>query len=297
MSSSLRTTLAATSVTALLALAGSWTETSPQVEARPAQHHQDRDGDFLPDQLERFVRTDPSHSDSDRDGVGDFRAVTGDSAGGAIDHGMRTLVATTPRADGDNDVWLHLLFRFVGDEIPPISELQPYIDWRGSVKVPLTRLLDYGTAVLDFRQDGEFLLAHLAVRIGTQSELNEALWTDDFVIGTHAVIDGLSLHSAIQIDEVSTPAGDTLIALLPTESDQVSIQTLGQEDEADPFWTKNRACSMSLEVVSAVGTGVIVKVVSAECTSSPGMQCPPGCSENLGRLIYLADGVIAVGSY
>ncbi len=294
----------ATLMTATIAVSAAFLVLAPSFQAPEARAAQgelfpDTDGDLLPDALEHGTFSNPALVDSDGDGVDDFLATVKHlrsdplaSTAGTQDHEMRVLLSSRTLEDGARSLWMHLLFRFVGDTIPPIERLDPYIYWR-TWRLPLSQLVGYGQSEIRFRQhpeDGLFVLVNL--ELGLEDDIR-FIRPYTYTIGVDASLDGKDTNSGVFIQSLEDPSGGSVFAtLVPMNHGQVSYQFLNQGDAENPFWSSDRICMMSLEVFSRGTEGHICEVVTAVCEPLEGnFRCPPSCPQAVGTLMFFPAGL------
>jgi len=297
----------ATIATAMLAVAGTLLALAPTLEAPLARASQgelfpDTDGDFLPDSLEYGTYSNPIVADSDGDGVGDFLATVRHlrsdprAAARPEDHEMRVLLSSETRGDGSRALWMHLLFRFVGDSIPPIEQLDPYIYWR-TWRLPLSQLVGYGQAEIKLRQSPEHgLFALVSLELGDEEDIR-FIRPYSYTIGVDASLDGRQTSSGIFIQAIDDPStgGDVFASLVPMNSGQVSYQFLNQHDSENPFWSTDRICLMTLELFSRGTEGHICEIIGANCEPLEGdFRCPPTCPDSVGSLMFFPNGMTTI---
>ncbi|MHC5062640.1 MAG: hypothetical protein ACYTG5_01545 [Planctomycetota bacterium] len=297
----------ATLATAGLAVAASLLALAPSFEAPQARASQgelfpDTDGDLLPDALEFGTFSNPALVDSDGDGIDDFLATVMHlrsdplaSTAGVQDHEMRILLSSETREDGARALWMHMLFRFVGDTIPPIERLDPYIDWR-TWRLPLSQLVGYGQSEIRFKQHpdhGLFVLVNL--ELGTEDDIR-FIRPHTYTIGVDASLDGKETSSGVFIQSIEDPTGgDVFASLVPMNSGQVSYQFLNQGDSENPFWSSDRICIMTLEVFSRGTEGHICEIIDAACEPLEGnFRCPPTCPQTVGTLMFFPAGMTTI---
>lgn len=286
------------------------------VRALPPPSSVDTDGDFLPDDIEWVLLTDPTLADSDTDGVDDFQSVvrhiypdpleeplggagtTGTGTGGTSsaglsasggvtpppDHKARLVVSSRADQDGTPAVWVHVLFEFATTSAPPLQAFDVWIDyygWRASIASALSGpQTEYATTTATSGN----CLARLSFRLADEAAL---LPFDPLTIGAEINAQGASLATGVML---SSYAG-VITALTPISSASLVAVYLNSNTGQNPFWSSERVCSMALSVVAGAPSGSLCEVVTSRCRQAGQLRCPPSCSSSTGRLIYVPNGL------
>lgn len=259
----------------------------------------DRDGDLLPDSVEHVLLLDPTNRDSDDDGTDDFlHAAQGryadlGSSGApapAMDHAFRVVATAEPNGAGANDVWVHLLFRFLGTSTAPLQDLRPFLDHWG-YNLPLEPVLGQGDLEIRSRQHPtEGLYVRASVQLVAEGTLRTLM---PCTIGARVVLGGRAVTSGAYLQHVD---GHT-VAYVANGPDTGMLQTLAIPRNDDPFWTSNRICLLRLAVVASTAGGTYAEVRRADCIMGrPNTSCPPTCASSVGRIVFFPDGMRTVTS-
>lgn len=260
--------------------------------ADPSDPTVDTDGDLLPDVLEWVLLLDPRRRDTDGDGTDDFLhavqhrvpTTVATPIPRALDHEMR-LVATVARdSSASSQLWLHFLFRFVGDRLPAIPTFSPFLDHR-SQRFPLGELLGHGTVrmtTLTHPIEGIYLL--MSMQVVSEETLSRLM---PCTIGVEAQIGGRVLASGSYLQSLDGRS----TTLVPVGVNEVVVQTLAPQDADNPFWTSGRVCACRLSVISNSPSGVWCEIETARCERRGNLRCPPTCESSVGSIIHVADGL------
>lgn len=252
---------------------------------------------------------DPNSPDSDGDGIGDFLAAvthvyqnpfddgepisgashgTGGSSGpgGVLDHEMRFVMSIREDADGTQAMWMNLLFRFAGSEIPNIQYLDIWMDMLGT-HFSLAPFVLTNPSELVFQDHGaDGLCLRFSVRLGPSDQL---MVFSPSTYGATVMIDGRIVRSGVTLLEL---VDDTIVALTPVSPSSFTLVRL--DDEDDPFWNNNRVCQINLSIVSSTTAGHVCTVSSARCRPSGELRCPPSCTISIGQTIFVPDGLSTI---
>ncbi len=266
----------------------------------------DADNDLLPDDVERVLMTNPSEFDSDGDGTDDFLAAvmreyanpftdgepidptdegapTAPSTG--IDHEARVVLSSREDQDGQEAVWMHILFRFAGGTFPQMPVLQPWMSYAGAT-VPMDGIFGTSGFTFGMRQAGaEGLFLRVSGRLGRASDL---MLLAPVTLGVTVVMDARVVSTASILFNASGKAA-TFAPL-----SEVSGVVLTLTDDDDPFWTDARVCQLRLSVTASTGTGHICNIDSARCRSAGQLRCPPDCLTSQGLSLFIPDGLATV---
>jgi hypothetical protein len=265
--------------------------TPPLLRAAECDAFTDSDNDLLPDSLEWVTLTSPTDSDSDSNGTADFvqtvqhiAPMSGKSR--PMQDEVRILVSSFRNGDAD-EVYLHMLFRFVGNQIGNVQSLVPFlaIGSNDPVVVPIGQLIGTGPVCVRSRFEeplGTCLI--ISARIAAASELS---WVLPCTVGAEAVIDGRRYTSGTYVSNTD----GSQVALVPISTQSFIAQPLQGEGTTTPFWNSNSVCAMKLDVVGAGLAGMLCEVSSADCEIANGLKCAPSCRANVGRMVFVPDGL------
>jgi hypothetical protein len=265
---------------------------APILRAAELDAFTDSDGDLLPDCLEWVTLTSPSESDSDSNGTDDFLQTVQHIAPMSgkirpVQDEVRVLVSSFKEGD-EQEVYLHMLFRFVGNQIGNVQSLVPFIAIGSNAPalVPIDQLIGSGPVCVRSRYEestGTCLI--VSARIAKASELS---WVLPCTVCAEAIIDGRRYTSGTYVSS----SDGSQVALVPVSSQAFVAQTLqGGEGQTGPFWNSNSVCSMKLDVVGAGLAGMLCEVSSADCEVANGLKCTPSCRANVGRMVFVPDGL------
>lgn len=268
-----------------------WMAGEATVSAEEIGLFDDADGDFLPDDIEWLLMTDPQNADTDGDGMGDYLEavwsglpLVPEDGGHPADHEMRVLATTREDANGVSQFWLHLMFRSMSGLDVEFRAFVPWIDVMG-VQYPLYGLLSGVTlySVVSHRAgEGTFVL--ISAPIATEEAVRRLL---PFSLGASAILGGRQVTSATHyLDN----GGDT-VALVALDRARASLQTLKQKKQEGPFSGTNRLCVLELDIVGVSAGGKICEVRKADCEPAHGLRCGASCRDALGRIFFLPDGM------
>jgi hypothetical protein len=256
--------------------------------ANPVPPFNDQDQDLLPDAVERMLLTDPTHPDSDRDGIGDFLDAVQHrqlewNLPGVRRHEMRAAVTVERTRDGQKHVVANFLLRLVGQ--PTIHALVPFLH-TNSFELPIAPLLGSG-GMVHFAQrfdplEGTLIIA--SARLCSLADLRRVL---PCTIGVRAMIDDRLIERGTFLTSVE----GVPVSLVPYKTGDFVLQNLSLDDPDDPFWATSRACELTLSVQGQGAAGMICEITKAECIGVPTMSCAPSCSTMAGGIIIVPSGL------
>ena len=264
----------------------------PILRAADIDAFTDSDGDLLPDSLEWLTLTNPNETDSDSNGTDDFLQTVQHIAPMSgklrpVQDEVRVLVSSFKNGDVD-EVYLHMLFRFVGNQIGNFQSLVPFLAIGSSspAVVPIDQLIGTGPICVRSKYDastGTYLI--VSARI---ARANDLAWVLPCTIGAEAIIDGRRYTSGTYVSS----ADGSQVALVPVSSQSFVAQPLqGGEGQTSPLWNTNSVCSMKLDIIGAGMAGMLCEVSSADCEIANGLKCAPSCRANVGRMVFVPDGL------
>lgn len=271
-----------------------------ELRADPPSYLEDADGDFLPDVVEWSVLSDPLQGDTDGDGIGDFVEVvqfgSPITAGlaQAQDHETRVVVTLEEDPVLGEMVWVHYLFRFMGQAGGPIR-FEPWID-AGGVQVPFSIPVGSPHVVIQQRVDpheGTWLVmsTRLIQRAAFQAVMPCTLGADvgigslDLSVGSHVfTVDGDFCY-LVPLGDRSTASG---VATAPEFAVQ---QGSSRQNDRNPFANSNKLCVMQLRRIGGTAGAALYETHDPECEEALGLECSTKCPQSEGWTLILPDGL------
>lgn len=251
----------------------------------------DSDGDLLPDQLEWVTLTDPRVSDTDQNGKDDFLQTVQHLSPGSTKNRpdqdeVRVLVSSV-KVGNDADVYVHMLFRFLGNRVGNVQQMTPFITFGTAqpINVPIMELIGSGpVAVRTSYSQAHGTFIAISARISRASDLAPLL---PATIGAEAIIDGKDYTSGTYLAQTD----GLQVALVPIDAGFVAQPIVGGDGQNNPFWNANSVCVMKMTVVGSGLSGMLCEVDSAQCEVANGLRCAPSCRSSIGRLVFVPDGL------
>jgi hypothetical protein len=249
----------------------------------------DTDGDNLPDMLEYVAQSDPYRADSDNDGRRDFVEVaeftsplTRDTAKPDPD-AFRLLMNTTEESNGQRIVWLHLLFRVRSGLLSDVRGFSLFLDHRGE-RVSLDWIVPIALSEIRVQADPMHgALLRLTLRIPLLPPLETM---SPVTFGAYCDIRSTVHRSGSVLFSIY---GD-LFTLVPLGG-LLFMHAANPVQATSPFWSSNKACTLSMQVQGAGKGWVLCEVDKASCEVSQTMQCVPDCAALKGHTIFVPDGL------
>ena len=254
----------------------------------------DHDGDLLPDSLEWVTMSDPRNVNTFGDERGDFLRTVQHIPPLANDprpeqDEMRVLVSNVGTGSSAT-VWLHMLFRFVGNRVGTVQAMVPFIGvgtHQNSVKIPVRNLIGAGPLQVRSSYDvkrGTLII--VSAQIAMQSDLAYVL---PCTVGAEIVIDNKRFLSGTYVTHVDSKQ----VAVMPIDrADRFAYQPVNSDEQgSNPFWNTNSVCLMKLMVVGSGIGGQICEVTDADCEIANGLRCAPICRNSRGKIIFVPDGL------
>jgi hypothetical protein len=252
---------------------------------------EDSDGDLVPDCVEWVMQTDPGAVDTHGDGVDDFLAIL--SYGNLLEsmpepepeHGMRVVV-TSATENGQTNVWLHLLVRFMVTRSLGEIYIDPYIDVQG-MRASLVPVLGHGNVSLTTKQKRDSLYVMISCRLADEASLMRLL---PCTLGAEGIFDSQQINTGTYVVD----SGGSPHAMLPFTDNSFILQPINADarfQEPSPFWKGGRVCVLKLSIVSNSPNGHLCEVTSAECKPAPGLRCASSCSANVGQPVFVPGGL------
>ena len=251
----------------------------------------DRDGDLLPDSLEWMTLTDPAVQDTDGNGIDDFLQTVQHLSPLStklrpVQDEVRVLVSSAKHGQ-DTDIYVHMLFRFVGNRIGNVQSMVPFITIGTSnpISVPIMELIGTGPIAVRSSYDpvhGTYIA--ISARIARAADLGALL---PATIGATATIDGRSYTSGSYL----TQTDNLQVALVPIDQGFLAQPINGGDGTSNPYWNSNSVCVVKMEVVGSGLAGSLCEINAAECEVANGLRCAPSCRSAVGKLVFVPDGL------
>lgn len=254
----------------------------------------DSDQDLLPDEAEWVLLGDPSSPDTDGDGVDDFieaiehqSLVQSGNPQLAPTDSMRVVVHTSPGSmPGEREFWVHLLYR-----------------------LPSGNELDLEATILLFRTDD-----------GRELDLTPLLFTP-LVRETKTRMDpthGLLKRISLRLPEAPgfstlTPCSFRAYSLVCRQiigsgmplffvngayhvlthmrTDQAVMQSAGQNELSNPFWSAQKVCVLKVEAQAYGPFGILCEITDANCETAQTPSCTSACRDSIGILFTFPDAL------
>lgn len=270
--------------------AWAWPTGSTVLRADPPPPGLDSDNDFLPDEVEWACLTSAQSPDTDSDGTSDFVEVVQRGnprqPNGPLppDHEMRIVVTSNPTAQ-NNEVTLHLLFRFMGDTTL-LSNIDVWAEIGAAegFRFPLTNFAS-GPITIDQRfVPSEGLWVRVSAPMVSEAILRAVL---PCTIGADALIGSRSITTKVPVIDRS---GITS-TLVPYGGPALfAVQSIGALTATTDLLVNNRICVLQLESVGDGSGGSTFQITGAECQDCNDLQCGVGCAASVGTVIVLPGG-------
>ena len=285
---------AASGLAALIVCLADEVQGERTLSANSGDYLADTDGDLLPDVVEWAVLTHDQLSDSDGDGIGDFLEVVQFGAPlqygqpMAQEHEMRPVITLEVGNNGQEFVWVHLLFRFMGSGTSQLQGLVPWVSTGGQV-IPFSispSLSGFTVkAVMDPLDGVMVIVSTRLVDLQTFHALLPCTVGADAQIGAVAYSAGtyLGIHEA------------ELVHLVPLGPKGFALHSPGRQggDSSQSGYT-NKICVIQLEEVGTSSAGTVYEAVDPDCEPASGLRCSVRCKESGGWTIILPKGVTTI---
>ena len=288
--------VAATAALTVLAVVGTRAfDVTPTAQASALDYLNDTDGDLLPDGVELLLGTNPTVSDTDEDGIGDFEeAVTFTShldpaAVQPLDSAIRVMVTSSPSANGGSrDVFLHLLARTVSEDAAQ-AQLQDLYANMGAYEISLVGLLGSGPIQVEQVTYQDRTLLMCSARLCSEAELSTVL---PATLGARANIRGRNLEVGAYIMDSAdgqlvelVPSSETSMVALPVASDAFLQET-------NPYYNGGgRVCELGLVEFGHGSNGTLCEVSWAACRPAARLHCTVECPDQAGNLVRIPGGL------
>lgn len=264
---------------------------------------------MLPDDVERILFTDPDSEDTDRDGIDDFLAAvhfrysspfsTPNEGAPApalaqelnpvpTEHAARVVLSEREDPTGFPAIWVHYLFRFAGSTFPQIDVFDMWVDQAGTPIALHNAFL--GQSEIDVRATSAGTLLRFSMRLGLERDF-VSLRTTPMTFGLTMVLQGQTIHTGAMLVEID----DHAATVTPIAADDVVVLGLNSvETLQNPFWTRNRVCTMSVSVLSTSRYGHLCEFNRSNCRPASNLRCPPSCTNTSGQLFFIPNGLPVV---
>jgi hypothetical protein len=273
---------------ATLILGGVWSVASsggPRVlRADPPTVDLDSDGDFLPDVIEWACLTSAQACDTDLDGTEDFIEVVqrGNPRQPGLplphDHEMRVVVTSNPGPAG-NEIYLHLLFRFMGSA-SLLTSLDAWAEVAAApgLQIPLASVVAHPVTVHERFVPNEGLWVRATVPLVSEQVLR---WVLPCTIGADAVIGSRSIRNKVPLFDRS----GTTSSLVPFSDSLFAVQSIGSLGSLEGSGS-NQVCVLQLRPLG----GGAYEITGAECQDCNDLVCGVDCASSVGTIIILPGG-------
>jgi hypothetical protein len=253
----------------------------------------DADQDLVPDCIELMAHTDPSKADSDGDGIDDFEEIltftSHDSKLKArpVEYSMRVLVTSAPGSNGQSNVFLHLMMRFVNLKLSDVAFEDFYANVQGS-EFSLMSVLGYGEVRVSQRErkrDGVSFL--FSIEMSSAEDLRRIV---PCTIGARAIVGGKRINAG----SLLLPTGADMAAVQPFQSSLIlqPVDTSVYIQDQNPYYRGGgRVCEMGLTTIGAGRGGTLCEVDWARCKVAAGLRCSSTCSTRVGTTVVIPDGL------
>ncbi len=256
----------------------------------------DGDKDLLPDSLEWVTLSDPTRSDTDRDGFSDFLEVVNYSSPRIVGKhnsfkaAFRVLVNLEPNKTflNQKDLWAHCLFHVPIGGLEKVLAFSLFVDV-GGIRYPLAAIMNNGLRDIKESSDGK---GGKFIRLSYRFSVNAYSMPGALTISGVAIFNGRVFKSGSFLSK-DNGAFFSLVRLSPND---LAFQSAGKQEVTNPFWHKNRVCVFKLDTQAIGGAGVLCEVVSSKCQSASRLRCAPNCLKMKGLTFILPDGLgVVVG--
>lgn len=254
----------------------------------------DRDSDLLPDSLEWVLFSNPGQADSDADGTDDFIEAIQYSSPieknllRPITNGFRLLLDTS--FNGPNkqrQLGIHLLFRLAGGKITDLEGLTLFLDKNGR-RMSLDPLLLYAISEWRIkRSKSQGLLLRISLKIPMPAVLETMA---PITIGAICKIGGGVITAGAPLFNLS----GAYYGFSVLGRGLVALQSTGANEITSPFWNKNKACVLELEILGLAPGWKFSEVQKADCEVAFRGQCVSAdCNSNIlgGAMVLIPDAL------
>lgn len=268
---------------------------STALEAAKLSPLQDSDGDLLPDLLEDVVQSSSDSKDADADGRDDFceqleysDPMTKDD-GNRENDGFRILLHSTSLPNGEELLWIHLLFRMRSGQMQDLELLSLFLETGGDQRIPIDGLLSSGAVEIRERMDPvEGRLVRATLKIVAPASLRAYAAKTPLTFAGYAKIFGKLFMAGSML----THSGTEYLTYAPVGSSALVAQATNSQATSSPFWSTQKRCKVSLAVIGAGRHGLWCEVSTATCVPShKAARCTPSCPSLVGGTFIVPDGL------
>ncbi len=254
----------------------------------------DTDGDLLPDGMEWVLYSNPTKKDSDADGIDDFVEALDHSSPLDKDRkraprdAFRLVVQTEKEGPlQQRYFYLHLLFRFPTGRMADLNGLALILRYGRTQMLPIQSLISSNTIEVKSRMDPQQgLLMRATIKMPE--------------FPGFATLTPLSFVGYAAINKQVKGSGVPLLFLsggyhaVTHIRQRLMLQTTGVTELNNPFWSKQKACVLSLEVQGYGFGGILCEVKKADCLTSNTPACTSACASSVGQTFSFPDGLTLI---
>lgn len=263
-----------------------------ELDALPRPPLLDTDGDFLPDNLEWVLLSDPTRRDTNSDGRNDllqamdYEAPRHKTRALKTRDSMRVLVNTSG-SKKNRLVWITLLLRLASGRLSDLRALQVYMTV-GNRKVLLDPLLPYALEDVKTRYiKDQGMLVRLSFRLKLDSVMR---YISSTTIGSCGLIGSTLVRSGTVLMDINGYHTLSFFSDTTNDNQGLALQTTGAFEDENPYWSLNKLCVLALEM-QGVGHGwLICEVTKADCQQESSVRCTSNCGNANGLTFFLPDG-------